>query len=110
MWLKKRTSHESHSKQTPQTSCLLFRVTKRAFEGKARSHTATGLGKGLLQLGDNWIIHGQKLRLAKGTNLGHHRLGEKVVGLEVRRKRLFQGNSFPERHRHMINIRNPDPK
>ena len=73
---EKRTSHESQSKQTPQTSCLLFRVTKGAFEGEARSHTATGLGKGLLQLEDNWIIHEQKLRLVKGTNLGHHRLGD----------------------------------
>ena len=65
-----------------------------AFEGEARSHTATGLSKGLLQLGDNWIIHGQKFRLVKGTNPGHHRLGEKVVGLEARRKRLFHGNCF----------------
>ena len=48
----------------------------------AGCHIATGLGKRLLQLGDNWVVHGQKLLLVKGTNQCNHRPGEKVVGLE----------------------------
>ena len=50
---------------------------------KAGRHITTCLGKRLLQLGDNWIVHGQKLLLVKGTNQSHHRPGEKVVGLEA---------------------------
>ena len=49
----------------------------------AGRHITTGLGKRLLQLGDNWIVHGQKLLLVKRTNQSHHRPGEKVVGLEA---------------------------
>ena len=49
----------------------------------AGSHIATGLGERLLQLGDNWIVLGQKLLLVKGTDQPNHRPGEKVVGLKA---------------------------
>ena len=54
-----------------------------SIRSNAGCHITAGLGKRLLQLGDNWIVHGQKLLLVKRTNQGHHRPGEKVVGLEA---------------------------
>ena len=62
----------------------------------AGRHITTGLGKRLLQLGDDWIVHGQKLLLMKGTNQSHHRPGEKVVGLEARPERSSHSNSLLE--------------
>ena len=65
-------------------SCLLFMVTKAAFEVRQDATLPQALEKKrLLQLGDNWVVHGQKLLLVKGTNQRHHRPGEKVVGLEA---------------------------
>ena len=49
----------------------------------AGSHVAAGLGERLLQLGDNWIVLGQKLLIVKGTYQRNHQPGEKVVGLET---------------------------
>ena len=49
----------------------------------AGSHVAAGLGERLLQLGDNWVVLGQKLLLMQGTDQRNHRPGEKVVRLEA---------------------------
>ena len=46
-------------------SGLLFRVTKAADEVMQESHVAAGLGERLLQLGDNWVVLGQKLLLVQ---------------------------------------------
>ena len=56
---------------------------ENSIRSDAGRHIATGLGKRLLQLRDNWVVHGQKLLLVKGTNQRNHRPGEKVVGLEA---------------------------
>ena len=39
--------------------------SKRSHAG---SHVAAGLGERLLQLGDNWVVLGQKLLLVQGTD------------------------------------------
>ena len=49
----------------------------------AGSHVAAGLGERLLQLGDNWVVLGQKLLLVQGTDQRKHRLCEKVVRLKA---------------------------